>query len=169
MWRKEGVRQLWRTNSNTLMKTSYKACGVDFQNKKEVWNLLYIWEAAKEAPWIEARINSLIKWENRDVLSVWEGVMLDITCAFSSSSDEDRMAEYWISICDFLEDITYKKGKVPTLWKWDRKFKRRVVEDDWYSLRTQVWRSKIIIVLKGHTLWTSGWDMCLLEVVQYHM
>jgi hypothetical protein len=25
---------------DTLMKTSYKACGVDFPNRKEVWNLL---------------------------------------------------------------------------------------------------------------------------------
>jgi hypothetical protein len=37
--------------------------------------------------------------------------MLDITCAFSSSSDEERMTEDWISICGFLEDITSKKGK----------------------------------------------------------
>ena len=43
--------------------------------------------------------------------------MWDITCAFSSSSDEERMAEDWISICGFFEDIKFKKGKVSPLFK----------------------------------------------------
>jgi len=54
--------------------------------------------------------------ENRDVPSSSEGVMLDITCAFSTSSDDERMTEDWIRICAFL-DITSKKGKVPTLYE----------------------------------------------------
>ena len=61
-------------------------------------------------------IFSILK-ENREVLSGWEGVMLDITCAFSSSGDEERMVEDWISICGFLEDIESKQGKVPTLFE----------------------------------------------------
>ena len=43
--------------------------------------------------------------------------MLDITCAFSSSGDEERMIEDWISICGFLKDKSSKKGKVPTLFE----------------------------------------------------
>ena len=43
--------------------------------------------------------------------------MWDITCAFSSSSNEERVLEDWISICGFLEDIESKKGKVPTLFE----------------------------------------------------
>jgi len=44
-------------------------------------------------------------------------VILDITNAFSSSSNGERMAEDWISICCFLEDKASKKGKVPTLFE----------------------------------------------------
>ena len=43
--------------------------------------------------------------------------MWDITCTLSSSSDEERMAENWIRICGFLDDITFKKGKGPTLFE----------------------------------------------------
>lgn len=43
--------------------------------------------------------------------------MLNITCAFSSSIDEERMVEEWISICGFLEDIASKKGKVSTFFE----------------------------------------------------
>jgi len=43
--------------------------------------------------------------------------MLDITCAFSSSGDEERMVEDWIRICGFLEYIASKKGKRPKLFE----------------------------------------------------
>lgn len=34
-----------------------------------------------------------------------------MTCAFYSSSDEERIMEDVIRICGFLEDRSYKKGK----------------------------------------------------------
>jgi len=43
--------------------------------------------------------------------------MLDITCAFSSSGNAERMIEDWISICGLLEDITSMKGKELTLFE----------------------------------------------------
>ena len=43
--------------------------------------------------------------------------MLDITCEFFSSYDEERMVEDWISICGFLEDVESKKGKVLKLFQ----------------------------------------------------
>ena len=36
---------------------------------------------------------------------------------FLFPGDEERMTEDWISICGFLEDITSKKGKGPTLFE----------------------------------------------------
>jgi len=43
--------------------------------------------------------------------------MINITCALSSSGDEERMMKYWINIHDLQEDITSKKGKGPKFFE----------------------------------------------------
>ena len=94
--------------------------------------------------------------------------MMNITCAFSSSRVEERMTKDCIIIYGFLKDITSMKGEDRHSLRMGQASKKRVVEEDQYYLRTRVWRFKIVIVLKGHTLWTSKWGMYLREVVRYH-